>query len=89
MVRLWDALTRLDDRLLYDSEGRLRGKSFAITRTAAVFSVLVLAAGLVLVIGRVLWWAEPTAGPGALVISVALFNLSRWTLARRHRERRP
>lgn len=88
MVRVWNALMRLDDRLLYDSEGRLRGKSFAVTRTAAVISALTLVAGLVLTIGRTLWWEEPTAGPGVLWVGAGLFGLLRWTFARR-REQRP
>lgn len=85
MLRLWDALMRLDDRLLYDSEGRLRRKSFAPARTAVV-SALVLAAGLVGVTGRVLWWTEPTAGPGALCVGAGLLGLLRRTLAQRHKQ---
>ncbi|GAA1787305.1 hypothetical protein GCM10009735_18350 [Actinomadura chokoriensis] len=83
MARLWDALMHLDDRLLYNAEGRLRRRSFALTRTAALISILVLVAGLILIIGRVLWWTDPTAGPGALWVGAGLFGLLRWTLAHR------
>lgn len=86
VARLWDALMRLDDRLLYDTEGRLRRRSFALTRTAAVISILVLVAGLILIIGRVLWWTEPTAGPGSLWVGAGLFGLLRWTLAHRRKQ---
>lgn len=84
MVRLRDALMRLDDRLLYDSEGRLRRKTFAPTRTAAVVSILVLVAGLVLITRSNAVVDGTEAGPGALWVGAGLFGLLRWTLAHRH-----
>ncbi|TYB49311.1 hypothetical protein [Actinomadura chibensis] len=88
MKRLWDALMRLEDRMLFDSEGRPRGRRLPSTRAALALAFLYLAIGATLIIGRIMWWTEPTTVPGAFIILVALINLTRRAIVLR-RESRP
>ncbi|MFB4314919.1 hypothetical protein [Actinomadura sp. 21ATH] len=76
---------RLDDRLLYDSEGSLRARAHPpLPRRAAVVGVVAIVLGLLFALGSWFWWDAPALAPlGGVLVGPGMALTFSWAVRRR------